>query len=108
MREALEAMPFEYDFEAEQESGAELSGLSDSEAKALRITSTFETGKPGGFGGLTGNFDGQGLSFGLMNWNFGTGSLQPLLKEFLSKHPDRFRAAFGADAERIRQLLAAP
>ena len=30
------------------------------------ITSTFETGRAGSFGGLTGNFDGQGVSFGLM------------------------------------------
>lgn len=32
-------------------------------------------------GGIAGNFDGQGLSLGYLQWNIGSGTLQPLLKE---------------------------
>ncbi|HEU0034191.1 MAG TPA: hypothetical protein VFQ53_26365 [Kofleriaceae bacterium] len=99
--------PFSWDG-AQQEilDGPAFAGLTRAEKKALAITSTFETGHAGGFYGLSGNFDGQGLSFGLVNWNIGSGSLQPLLKEFLVRFPDRWQACFGAEAERFRQLLA--
>jgi hypothetical protein len=81
-------------------------GFTAPEEKALRITTAFETGRPLDFGGLTGNFDGQGLSFGLLQWNVGTGSLQPLLREFASAAPARFDAVFGAQAPSLRALLA--
>src|SRR5215831_5493034 len=81
--------------------------LSPSELKAVRITSTFETGRAGGFGGLTGNFDGQGLSFGLLNFTIKAGSLIPLLKEFISKYPRRYSAAFGKDADRFKEIVFA-
>lgn len=89
------------------EDGSELASLSPTEAKAARITSTFETGRTGGFGGLTGNIDGQGLSFGLLNFSFRAGSLPPLLQEFITKHPARFAAAFEKDAERFKAIVFA-
>lgn len=82
-----------------------LPGFSAAEEKALRITSTFETGRPLGFGGLTGNFDGMGLSFGLLQWNIGSGSLQPLLWEFAQRHSQRFDTVFSAHASQLRQIL---
>jgi hypothetical protein len=82
-----------------------LPGFAPAETKALRITTTFETGKPLGFGGLSGDFDGQGLSFGMLQWNFGSGSLLPLLRDFDGGHPDRFDTVFAAGAARLRQLL---
>jgi hypothetical protein len=82
-----------------------LPGFSLAEEKALRITSSFETGRPLGFGGLTGDFDGMGLSFGLMQWNFGSGSLQPLLLEFAQRHLQHFNKIFGSDASRFLQIL---
>lgn len=81
------------------------SGLTPSERKAVEITSLFETGKRGGFYGLSGNFDGQGLSFGLVNWTIGTGSLQPLLRDFARENPDRWQLAFGTDAGRFQALI---
>lgn len=90
-------------FEAE----SEFASLSPSELKAVRITSTFETGRPGGFGGLSGNFDKQGLSFGLMNWTIGTGSLIPLLKKFITEHTERYRQIFGSDAARFQAMVFA-
>jgi GH25 family lysozyme M1 (1,4-beta-N-acetylmuramidase) len=89
------------------ESESEFASLSASELKAVRITSTFETGHAGGFGGLTANIDGQGLSFGLMNWTINAGSLIPLLQEFIRKHEDRFGAIFGADAQRFKAMVFA-
>ena len=82
------------------------SGLTPAERKAVEITSTFETGKRGGFFGLSSNFDGQGLSFGLVNWTIGTGSLQPLLRDFATESPDRWSTVFGPDAARFRQLIS--
>jgi len=79
--------------------------FSPAEFKALRITSTFETGKPLNFGGLAGDFDGQGLSFGLLQWNIKSQTLQPLLKEFINLSPAKFAAIFGDHAESFRDLL---
>lgn len=42
---------------------------------AKKITSLYEGGE------VTGNFDGQGISVGYLQWNMGTGTLQPLLRE---------------------------
>jgi hypothetical protein len=103
--EALaEATAFETELEGETSLGA--SGLTPAERKAVEITSTFETGKRGGFFGLSGNFDGQGLSFGLVNWTIGTESLQPLLRDFAAENPERWNAVFGPDADRFRQLIS--
>ena len=96
----------EADREAEAESALASSGLSPAERIAVEITSTLETGKRGGFYGLSGNFDGQGLSFGLVNWTIGTGSLQPLLREFAAEHPARWAAIFGRHAEGFLQLMS--
>jgi len=81
-----------------EEEVLESSGLTPAQLKAVQITSTFETGKRGGFYGLSGNFDGYGISFGLVNWNIGSGSLQPLLRDFASEQPARWNAIFGSDA----------
>ena len=85
----------EADIELEEEV-LESSGLTPAELKAVQITSTFETGKRGGFYGLSGNFDGYGISFGLVNWKIGTGSLQPLLRDFAAGEPARWKAGLRA------------
>ena len=87
--------------------GSPLDSLAPAELKAVKITSTFETGRPGGFGGLTGNFDGQGLSFGLLNFTIKAGSLIPLLQEFITEHPARYANTFGSDAERFKEIVFA-
>lgn len=46
---------------------------------AVRITSGFEVaGDP--YKGVTGNFDGMGVSCGALQWNLGSKSLQPMVK----------------------------
>jgi hypothetical protein len=56
--------------------------------RCLALTGSFETGcgVPECYAGLTGDFDGQGLSLGVLQWNFGQGSLQPLLEDMISRH----------------------
>jgi hypothetical protein len=52
--------------------------------KALSITGKFEGS---GYDNVTGNFDGQGISAGILQWNIGQGSLQSkILKPYLLKH----------------------
>jgi hypothetical protein len=59
------------------------------EYRCLALTGTIETSKPvpDCFAAASGDFDGQGLSFGALQWNLGQGSLQPLFKEMAKNHP---------------------
>jgi hypothetical protein len=56
--------------------------------RCLVLTGAFETTclPPDCFCGLTGDFDGQGMSFGALQWNMGHGTLQPMLHEMISAH----------------------
>lgn len=111
--EALDALMAEGSEEPEWGEGEEgevtnlLDTLHPSEGRALRVTNLFETGgtRALGFDRVTGNFDGQGISFGVLQWNIGTGSLQPLLLTYRSRQPSRFAAIFGADAVAFGELL---
>lgn len=50
---------------------------------ALRITGSFEGS---GFNNVAGNFDGQGISAGVLQWNYGQESLQnKILKPYIDK-----------------------
>lgn len=64
--------------------------------RCLALTGTFETGRgiPDCFAGITGDFDGQGISFGVLQWNFGQDSLQPLLKDMINQHRDIIEGIF--------------
>jgi hypothetical protein len=53
-------------------------------ALSLNVTGSYE-GKDG-WANITNNFDGQGLSLGLLQQNFGQGSLQPLLVKMQKNH----------------------
>jgi hypothetical protein len=64
--------------------------------RCLALTGSFETGKyhPDCFCGLTGDFDGMGISFGALQWNVGQGSLQPIFKQVFEQYPDVAQAIF--------------
>ena len=64
--------------------------------RCLALTSSFETGDmpPECFCGITGDFDGQGISFGALQWNLGQGTLQPLLMEVFQKHTNLCKDIF--------------
>jgi hypothetical protein len=69
--------------------------LAQAQEMALRITTFFEGSKSMNFQALAGDFDGQGMSFGLIQWNFGQGTLGPLLKKMLVTDAAAFAACFG-------------
>jgi hypothetical protein len=54
---------------------------------------------------LTGDFDGQGISFGLLQWNFGQGSLQPLLISMNSTYQQVMEKVFVDKYEELTYIL---
>lgn len=78
--------------------------------RCLTLTGAFETGTgiPECFSGLSGDFDGQGISFGVLQWNFGQGSLQPLLRDMMDAHEDLARSIFGGHYDALAAALALP
>jgi hypothetical protein len=77
------------------------------ERRVLALTAAFETGSRGsdGFGALAGDFDGQGLSFGALQWNIGQHSLQPLWQRMLATHPDKAHAILGDQFDTVERML---
>ncbi|WP_175838216.1 hypothetical protein [Burkholderia anthina] len=69
--------------------------LIEAQKIALFITAGFENGNPS-FGKCAENFDGMGMSFGLIQWNFGMNTLGPILKEMHDVDPQAFEAAFAS------------
>jgi hypothetical protein len=78
--------------------------------RCLALTGAFETSHPPPdcFAGITGDFDGQAISFGTLQWNLGQGSLQPLLKKMDNKHPEVFEKIFHDHCSEFREILRAP
>ncbi len=75
--------------------------------RCLALTGSFETGKgiPDCFSGLSGDFDGQGISFGVLQWNFGQKSLQPLLREMCDQHSDVMKSVFQSQYDTLIKAL---
>jgi peptidoglycan hydrolase-like protein with peptidoglycan-binding domain len=75
--------------------------------RCLSLTGSFETGQkaPGCYATIAGDFDGQGMSFGALQWNFGQGTLQPMLQQMDLQHSDIIDSLFGGDAATLRQVL---
>ena len=68
---------------------------------AFAITSFFETN--GRMDAVTGNFDGQILSVGALQWNIRQGTLQPLILKSHEENPLLFQEIFGAAADLVLQ-----
>ena len=73
--------------------------LEHAQEMALMITTVFEGGKSMNYAALADDFDGQGTSFGLIQWNFGTNSLGPLLKKMLAANAAAFASCFSPSAD---------
>jgi len=73
--------------------------VKEAQDNALKITSVFEGGKVANYQALADDFDGQGMSFGLIQWNFGRNTLGPILKKMLDKDPRAFANCFGEDTD---------
>ena len=78
--------------------------------RCMALTGSFETdcSFPDCFAGLSGDFDGQGLSFGVLQWNLGQGSLQPLLQNLVATHSDVVESVFGQNYAEFNAMLVAP
>ena len=78
--------------------------------KCLALTGAFETNQPPPecFAGLCGDFDGQGISFGAVQWNLGQGTLQPLLLEMNQLHADVLGQIFGTNYTTLVAMLGEP
>jgi hypothetical protein len=63
---------------------------------------------PDCFAGVSGDFDGQGLSLGALQWNFGQGTLQPLLQEMYRENPTAMLRAMGDCLDPLLQALKEP
>lgn len=75
--------------------------------QAIAVTAGFETsGDP--YLQVTGNFDGAGLSFGPLQVNFKTGTLQELFRRFQARDELRLRACFGPLWPEWQRVLRLP
>lgn len=61
---------------------------------ALRVSTGFEGAHELDYSAIAGNFDGMGMSYGLIQWNVGIGTLKPLLAEMREADAASFRDAF--------------
>ena len=77
--------------------------------RCMALTGSFETNNsfPDCFAGLSGDFDGQGISFGVLQWNLGQGSLQPLLRKIIKTEPEIVESIFAQNYEELKSVLAA-
>jgi hypothetical protein len=77
--------------------------------RCVALTGAFETNHPPPdcFAGLSGDFDGQGISFGVLQWNLGQGSLQALLREMNSAHPEILQQVFDDQYAELQAMLQA-
>ncbi|HUJ20161.1 MAG TPA: peptidoglycan-binding protein [Bryobacteraceae bacterium] len=80
------------------------------EQRCLALTAAFETsaGIPDCYCALTGDFDGQGLSLGALQWNIGQGTLQPLLSEMMAAHSDVISGIFHSHLDTFKNMLSSP
>ena len=73
--------------------------------RALQLTGDWEGTH---YGGSNGNFDGEGITWGVLGFTWGNGELQGILQEIQTRHPNVFTAAFGAQQSEILAVLGQP
>ncbi|MGQ7278671.1 hypothetical protein ACT91Q_11935 [Brevibacillus thermoruber] len=79
--------------------------ISKSLKKKLLLSTGFFEGDDN-YSTITGNFDGQGISFGIIQFNFGQGTLQPLLKEYMNNYEAEYKSIFGtAKAATLKKVV---
>lgn len=74
----------------------------------VKVSGGFENGGGASYTSLTGNFDGQGLSVGILQWNAGQGTLQILLQKIgKSMGWDEAQSYFKSDIQHLSTLRSA-
>jgi hypothetical protein len=78
--------------------------------RCLALTGAFESSRafPDCFAGISGNFDNQGLSLGVLQWNLGQGTVQRLLQKVDAAHPDILGRVFGENYPPVRAKFSQP
>jgi GH25 family lysozyme M1 (1,4-beta-N-acetylmuramidase) len=73
---------------------------------ATDVTAQFETSVrvPEAYEGTSGDFDGQGMSHGFLQFNLGSQSLQPIFKDMLNLYPSVVLKAFNNDTARYNEF----
>ncbi|MCP3746761.1 hypothetical protein [Paenibacillus sp. A3M_27_13] len=74
----------------------------DAIKKAIKITASFEGS---GYANIAGNSDDQGLSLGILQWNIGQGTLQPMLISFVNKYNNQAKEIFGQNYTSLAKAL---
>ncbi len=72
--------------------------------RALQLTAAFEGH---GFSLAQGNFDGAGITWGIIGFTLAGGELGRILKQVAANHPDILQDAFGASAAQLLAVLDA-
>src|SRR5690606_38699245 len=70
--------------------------LRQAQELALRVSGGYEGRANLDYHALADNFDGQGTSFGLIHWNFGQGTLGPILLRMFNADATAFENSFPA------------
>lgn len=73
---------------------------------ALKVTSSFEGND--GFATVTGNFDGQGLSAGALQWTVGMGTFQSIVNKTIQGNPGILSRLMPQTGAELQTLLQAP
>jgi hypothetical protein len=76
--------------------------------RIVNLTIAFEQGSVSPvehFGTVSGDFDGQGLSFGILQWNLKSGSLQQLLDAFRRRDNARFHLIMEPETKVVERLI---
>jgi hypothetical protein len=96
-----------YHAESHQEQPTQRASLKALAWRVLSLTGSFETGmdEPNNFAELAGNFDGQGISFGTLQWNIGQLTLQKLLAEINRQRGTLIQRVFGPNYETLIDML---
>lgn len=75
------------------------------EERALQLTAAFEAH---GFSLAEGNFDGAGITWGIIGFTLLGGELGRIIKQIDTDHPGMLQDAFGASAAQLLAIVAAP
>lgn len=73
--------------------------------RALQLTAAFEGH---GFTYVAGNFDGAGLTWGIVGFTLAHGQLQSIVLDVEQRAPDLLRTAFRAKRDELVQMMRAP
>jgi len=74
----------------------------------LKVSGSFESGGGPSYTSLTGNFDGMGLSAGILQWNAGQGTLQTLIKNIAANTGwDKANSFFSSSIQTFASLQPA-